>query len=160
MLKLKADKIFKGVIFMAAPMQISLEEVIGMLVQRVEALSANDENNKTRANIINRVLYKKGIITDEDIKASVKEEYRMLKELGGLAEEPGDDVCDTVTQGITEWLKGDTESIKRSMEEYKKKVEEMMREAEAKKPKIAVANANVLNELDSLNNKNGGKLII
>ena len=49
---------------------------------------------------------------------------------------------------------------KRSMEEYKKKVEEMMREAEAKKPKIAVANANVLNELDSLNNKNGGKLIM
>ena len=56
--------------------------------------------------------------------------------------------------------KGDTESIKKTMEEYKKKVEEMMREAEAKKPKIAVANANVLNELDSLNNKNGGKLIM
>jgi len=145
---------------MPAPMQIGLDEIISMLVQRVEALSANDENNKTKANIINRVLYKKGILTDEDIKASVKEEYRMLKELGGIAEEPSEDVFDTVTQGITEWLKGDTEAIKQTMEEYKKKVEEMMREAEAKKPKIAVANANVLNELDNLNNKNGGKLIV
>lgn len=145
---------------MPAPMQIGLDEIINMLVQRVEALSANDENNKTKANIINRVLYKKGILTDEDIKASVKEEYRMLKELGGIAEEPSEDVYDTVTQGITEWLKGDTEAIKQTMEAYRKKVEEMMREAEAKKPKIAVANANVLNELDNLNSQNGGKLIV
>jgi len=145
---------------MPAPMQIGLDEIINMLVQRVEALSANDENNKTKANIINRVLYKKGILTDEDIKASVKEEYRMLKELGGITEEPSEDVYDTVTQGITEWLKGDTEAIKQTMEAYRKKVEEMMREAEAKKPKIAVANANVLNELDNLSNKTGGKLIV
>lgn len=145
---------------MAAPMQISLEEIIGMLVQRVEALTANDENTKTKSNIINRVLYKKGIITDEDIRESVKEEYRMLKALGGIAEEPNEEVYDTVTQGITEWLKGDTDAIKKTMEQYKQKVEQMMREAEAKKPKIEVANANVLNELDNLNNKNGGKLII
>ncbi len=145
---------------MAAPMQISLEEIIGMLVQRVEALTANDENTKTKSNIINRVLYKKGIITDEDIRESVKEEYRMLKALGGIAEEPTEEVYDTVTQGITEWLKGDTDAIKKTMEQYKQKVEQMMREAEAKKPKIEVANANVLNELDNLNNKNGGKLII
>lgn len=145
---------------MAAPMQIGLDEIINMLVQRVEALAASDENNKTKQNIINRVLYKKGILTDEDIKASVKEEYRMLKELGGISEEPKEDVYDTVTQGITEWLKGDTESIKKTMEEYKKKVEDMIREAESKKPKIAVANANVLNELDNINNQSGGKLIV
>ncbi len=160
MLKLEVKEISKGGIYMPAPMQISLEEVIGMLVQRVEALTANDENSKTKANIINRVLYKKGIITDEDIKTSVKEEYRMLKELGGLPEEPKEEVYDTVTQGITEWLKGDTEAIKKTMDEYKKKVEEMMREAESKKPKIEVAGANVLNELDNLNSKSGGKLII
>ena len=145
---------------MPAPMQISLEEIIGMLVQRVEALSANDENNKTKSNIINRVLYKKGLITDDDIRESVKEEYRMLKALGGIAEEPKEEVYDTVTQGITEWLKGDTDAIKKTMEEYRQKVETMMREAEAKKPKIEVAGANVLNELDNLNNKSGGKLII
>jgi len=32
---------------MAAPMQISLEEIISMLLSRVESLSANDENSKT-----------------------------------------------------------------------------------------------------------------
>ena len=60
---------------MPAPMQISLEEIISMLLQRVEALSASDENSKTKQNIIYRVLYKKGLITEEDILGSVKEEY-------------------------------------------------------------------------------------
>ncbi len=66
---------------MAAPMQISLEEIITMLLSRVESLSANDENSKTKSNIIYRTLYKKGLITEEDIMDSVKEEYKMLKEL-------------------------------------------------------------------------------
>ena len=63
---------------MAMPMQIGLEEIISMLLSRVEALSMNDENNKTKQNIISRVLYKKGILTDEDIIQSVKDEHSML----------------------------------------------------------------------------------
>ena len=145
---------------MPAPMQISLEEVISMLLQRVEGLAANDENNKTKANIVNRVLYKKGLITDEEIKESVKEEYRMLKELGAIKEDPKEDVYQTVADGIVQWLKGDTAAIKKTMEDYQKKLEEMAREEEAKKPKIAVAGAGVLNELDQMSNKNGGKLIV
>ena len=73
---------------MAAPMQISLEEIISMLLSRVESLSANDENSKTKSNIIYRALYKKGLITEEDILDSVKEEYRMLKELGVIRQSP------------------------------------------------------------------------
>lgn len=145
---------------MPAPMQISLEEIISMLLQRVEALAANAENSKTRANIINRVLYKKGIITDEDIKQSVIDEYKMLLGLEMIKELPGDEVYDSITEGITQWLKGDSESIKKTMEEYQRKLEELAREEEAKKPKIAVAGANVLNELDNMSSKNGGKLIL
>ncbi len=63
---------------MASPMQVSLEEIISMLLQRVESLSANDENSKTKSNIIYRVLYKKGLLTEADILESVKDEYHML----------------------------------------------------------------------------------
>ena len=141
-------------------MQISLEEVLSMLLQRVEGLSANYENSKTKANIIDRVLYKKGLLTDEDILDSVKEEYRMLKELGIVKEDPKDDTYQTITDGIVQWLKGDTAAIKKTMQDYQKKLEDMAREEEAKKPKIAVAGAGVLNELDQMSNKNGGKLIV
>lgn len=142
---------------MPGPMQISLEEVISMLLQRVDALSANDENSKTKSNIIYRVLYKKGIITEADIMESVKEEYHMLKELGVIQDEPKEDMCQTITDGILQWIKNDVEGIKKSMADYEKKLKDYAREEAAKKPKIEVAGANVLNELDHASK---GKLII
>lgn len=144
---------------MAAPMQISLEEIITMLLSRVESLSANDENSKTKSNIIYRALYKKGLISEEDIMDSVKEEYKMLKELGVIQTEPNDEMYGTITEGILQWIKGDVEGIKRSMAEYEKKLQEYAREEAAKKPKIEVAGANVLNQLDNMAGAKG-KLII
>lgn len=144
---------------MAAPMQISLEEIITMLLSRVESLSANDENSKTKSNIIYRALYKKGLISEEDIMDSVKEEYKMLKELGVIQTEPNDEMYRTITDGILQWIKGDVEGIKRSMAEYEKKLQEYAREEAAKKPKIEVAGANVLNQLDNMAGAKG-KLIV
>lgn len=144
---------------MAGPMQISLEDVISMLLQRVESLSANDENSKTKSNIIYRALYKKGLITEEDILASVKEEYHMLKELGVVKEEPKDDMYQTITDGILQWIKCDVAGIKKSMTDYEQKLKEYAKAEAAKKPKIEVAGANVLNELDNAS-KGSGKLII
>lgn len=134
---------------MAAPMQVSLEDVISMLLSRVESLSANDENNKTKSNIMFRALYKKGLISDEDILDSVKDEYKMLKELGVIQAEPKEEMYKTVADGILQWIKCDVEGIKKSMADYEKKLQEYAREEAAKKPKIEVANANVLNQLDA-----------
>ncbi|MDL2263342.1 hypothetical protein LJC31_01675 [Synergistaceae bacterium OttesenSCG-928-I11] len=151
---------------MAMPMQISLEEIITMLLSRVESLSLNDENNKTRFNIVLRVLYKKGLITDEDVEASVREEHRMLKELGLVQEEPGDDVVKAVTENILQWARGDVDAIKQAMEDYERKVKEYARE-EARKSSLTVASSDVLQQLDRLSpppgsggNRGGGKLII
>ena len=144
---------------MAAPMQVSLEEIITMLLSRVESLSANDENNKTKSNIIYRALYKKGLITEEDIMDSVKEEYKMLKELGVIQTEPKDEMYQTISDGILQWIKGDVEGIKKSMADYEKKLQEYAREEAAQKPKIQVAGANVLNQLDSISGGKG-KLIV
>lgn len=150
---------------MAMPMQISLEEIITMLLSRVESLSLNDENNKTRFNIALRVLYKKGLVTDEDIEASVREEHRMLKELGLLQEEPGDDVVKAVAESILQWARGDVAAIKRAMEDYERKVKEYARE-ESRKSSLTVASSDVLQQLDRLapppgsGNRGGGKLII
>lgn len=150
---------------MAMPMQISLEEIITMLLSRVESLSMNDENNKTRFNIVLRVLYKKGMINDDDILESVREEHRMLKELGLIQEEPGDDVVRMVAENILQWVRGDVDAIKKAMEDYEKKVKEYARE-EARKSSLTVASSDVLQQLDRLapppgsGNRGGGKLII
>ena len=108
---------------MVSPMQVSLEEIITMLLSRVESLSANDENSKTKSNIVYRVLYKKGILTEEDILESVKEEYSMLLELGVIPSAPKDEMYQTITDGILQWIKGDVEGIKKSMADYEKKLQ-------------------------------------
>jgi hypothetical protein len=149
---------------MAVPMQISLEEVITMLLSKVESLAMSDENNKTRFNVVIRALYKKGLITDGEILESVREEHRMLKELGMLQEVPGEDVVNAVAESILQWIRGDVEVIKRAMEEYDKKLKEYARE-ESRKSTIAVASSDVLQQLDRLSpppgsGNRGGKLII
>ncbi|MDR1943671.1 MAG: hypothetical protein LBQ19_02515 [Synergistaceae bacterium] len=150
---------------MQMPMQISLEEVIAMLLSRVESLALNDENNKTRFNIVARALYKKGFITDQDIVDSVKEEHWMMKEIGLIQEEPGEETAISVADNILQWIRGDVEGIKKTMEEYEKRVKEYAREQE-KKSSLTVASPDVLHQLDRLSsqqssgNRGGSKLII
>ncbi|HPE64537.1 MAG TPA: hypothetical protein PK849_00040 [Synergistales bacterium] len=147
---------------MAMPMQVSLDEILSMLLARVDSLAINDENSKSKFNIVARVLYKKGILTDADIVESIKEEHRMLKELGAIAEEPSDDIVETIADGILQWIKGDVESLKKGMEEYERKVQEAMAKQQAQKPKIDVASPAVLQQLNRMGGKGqgGGKLII
>ena len=147
---------------MQMPMQISLDEILSMLLARVDNLAFNDENIKTKFNILARVMYKKGLITDEDVVDSIREEHRVLKELGVIQELPTDDVINTIAEGILQWVKGDVKAIKRAMEEYEKKVLEISKQ-QAGKPKIDVASPAVLQQLDKLSgkgSKGGGKLIL
>ena len=147
---------------MAMPMQVSLDEILSMLLSKVDSLAINDENSKSKFNIVARVLYKKGILTDADIVESIKEEHRMLKELGAIAEEPSDNVVETIADGILQWIKGDVDSLKKGMEEYERKVQEAMAKQQAQKPKIDVASPAVLQQLNRMGGKGqgGGKLII
>lgn len=134
---------------MAMPMQISLEEVISMLLSRVESLAMNDENNKTKFNIALRVLYKKGLITEQEIIDSVKEEHKMLRELDLIAKEPDDTVVQAVADNILQWIRGDVAAIKKNMEEYEKKMQEYAREHE-RKSSLTVASSDMLHQLDKI----------
>ncbi len=138
------------------PMQISLDEVLSMLLARVDSLAFNDENLKTKFNILARAMYRKGLISDEDIVDSIREEHRILADLGLIQAGPADDVIRTVAEGILQWVKGDAAAIKKAMEDYEKKLQELAKQ-QAEKPKIDVASPAVLQQLDMLSGKGKGK---
>ena len=143
------------------PMQIGLDELLSMLLARVDGMAMESENQKSRFNIMFRVLYKKGLLTDQDVLDSVKEEHRLMKELGMIEQEPDDAALETVAKGILLWIKGDADTLKKTMEEYEKRVSDAM--AKQQKPKIDVAPAAVLSQLDRLGGgqqQGGGKKII
>ena len=144
---------------MAMPMQVSLDEILSMLLARVDGLALSDENSKSKFNIITRILYKKGIITDTDVIDSIREEHRMLKSLGLIAEEPEEDVVEAIAENILQWIKGDVDALKKGMEEYEKKMQEAM-SRQNQKPKIDVASPAVLQQLDRMGGKQGGSKLI
>lgn len=140
--------------------QISLDEILSMLLSRVDSLSIGTENIKSKINIIGRALYKKGLISDQDIVDAVRDEHSLLMDLGAIKEMPDEDMLAAMADSLLQWLKGDSDAIKESMRVY----EEKMRQAIAKeesRPKIDVAPPSVLRQLDQLGGKGkGGKLII
>jgi len=138
--------------------QIGLDDLLSMLLARVDGMAADSENQKSRFNIMFRILYKKGLITEQDVLDSVKDEHMVLKELGMIEEMPSDAALENAARGILLWIKGDAEAIKKTMEEYKKRVSDAM--AKQAKPRIDVAPAAVLGQLDRIAPQQGGKKLI
>jgi len=147
---------------MSIPMQISLDELLSMLMARVDGLALNQENMRSRFNILGRVFYRKGLINEEDIFESIREEHRIMKDLGLIDEMPEEDILRAMSDSILQWIKGDVEAIRKSMEDYEKKMQELASK-QAQKPKIDVASPAVLEQLDRMRGqqkKGGGKIIL
>lgn len=140
-------------------MQISIEEVLSMLLSRVEGLAMQSESHKTRINVLARALYRKGLLTKEELLESLVAEHQLMVELGALPQMPSDEDMAAMNDSFIQWLEGDAEAIKKSMEEYQAKLQEMMR-AEAAKPRLDVASAEDLRRLDQMKDAAGGKLIL
>ena len=140
------------------PMQISLDELLGMLVSRTEEIALDNENQKNRFNIMFRILYKKGLFDEKDAIDAISDENKILLEIGIINAMPDEKTLKAAADNLMLWVKGDTKEIKRSMEELQKRIQEA--EAKQNAPKIETAPAGVLNQLDSLNGGNNNKLIL
>ena len=138
------------------PMQIGIDELLSMLVSRLEEVALEVENQKSKSNIISRILYKKGLFNEQDAFEAIKDENKILFELGAIKEIPDDETLKAAAENLMLWIKGDTNEIKKSVENLKKRLQEA---AEQNKSKIDVAPAGVLNELDRLG-ANNKKLIL
>lgn len=140
-------------------MQISLDEVLSMLLSRVDAMTVANENMKSKFNILARALYKKGFLTDEDLVQSMKEEHKLLLDLGAIKEMPDDEALRSIADNMIVWIKNDAEAIRKNMKDYEAKVKAMIEEEE-KKPRLDVASAADLQRLDRMSGKKSGSGLI
>lgn len=140
------------------PMQIGLDELLTMLVSRLEEITLDTENQKSRFNIMFRMLYKKGLFNENDALEAIRDENKILLELGMIKAMPDDATLKAAAANLMLWIKGDAGAIKASMEELQKRMQEAADKQRA--PKIETAPAGVLNELDRLGGGNTKKLIL
>ncbi|RKJ77309.1 MULTISPECIES: hypothetical protein [unclassified Pyramidobacter] len=140
-------------------MQISLDEVLSMLLSRVDAMAVANENMKSKFNILARALYKKGFLTDDDLVQSVKDEHKLLLDLGAIKEMPDDAALKSIADNMIVWIKNDAEAIRKNMKDYEAKVKAMIEEEE-KKPRLDVASAADLQRLERMSGKKSGSGLI
>lgn len=136
------------------PMSISLEQLLPMMMGNMEALSTAREQDLQSNNAFFRVLYNKGIITEEDLYESFKKEFELFKSIGKLNDIPSHDETLELVKNALLWIKLDKDEIEKTIEEHKAKLEELARKQNSK---IDVVSGDVLN---ALNNKDPKKLIL
>ena len=127
-------------------------------MSRVEEMTLDSENQKSRFNIMFRMLYKKGLFNENDAVEAIREENRILLELGMIKSMPDEKTIKAAADNLMLWIKGDAKEIKSSIEELQKKIKEATEKQN--KPRIETAPAGVLNELDRLGAGNNGKKLI
>ena len=139
-------------------MQVSLEELLSMLLSRVEELTVDMENMKSRFNIMFRMLYKRGQFKEADVIEALRDENKILQELGMIKSMPEEAALKAAAENLMLWIKGDPKDIRRSMEELQRHIEAENQKRTA--PKIETAPAGVLNEIDRLGGNGTKKLIL
>lgn len=139
---------------MQMPMQVSLDQLLPILMGNVQHLSMESNQMRDNFNIMFRVLYKKGIFTEEDVFEAIKEWYNQMYQLKQIEKMPDEETLTALKDELMMWIKGDIETIKERMKEFEEKMKEM---AAKHNKKIDVASADVLN---ALKNSDPKKLII
>ena len=104
------------------------------------------------------MLYKKGLFNENDALEAIREENKILLELGMIKEMPDEKTIKAAADNLMLWIKGDAKEIKRSIEELQKRLQEAAQKQN--KPRIETAPAGVLNELDRIGAGNSGKKLI
>ncbi|WP_286976062.1 hypothetical protein [Acetomicrobium sp. UBA5826] len=142
-------------------MQMTLEDMLSLMMARIDSVAMSEESMKTKFDVLGRALYKKGIITDDDIVDAVREQGKLMKAIGATQNDLTDEEVKAIAENILLWLKGDAGTIKKSMEEYEQKLRELASQ-ENKKPRLDVASPAILSELDKITKggKPGNKLIL
>lgn len=146
-------------------MQVTLDQLLSVIMARLESLETMIEDLKLRQNIALRLVSKKLGIEKEDFEEAVKEEFDIMEKAGMVEEREAKNSTEAeklMAEELYKWISGDVEELKKQIEEYKKKLKEAI-EKEQKGKVIDVAPPDLLQRLDQIKKSRkgpGGGLII
>jgi len=129
---------------------MSLEELMNMLISRLEGLSASVEDLRFRMNIIGSALADQDIIKKDDIRSAVRKQLNIMKYLGS-ADNVDYNTVEGLTESIMNWFDGDMSAIKAEYEQYKKIMEEAEEKIKKESQRIEIAGAGSLGDLKKQN---------
>ena len=132
-------------------MDMSLEELMNMLISRMEGLSASVEDLRFRINIVGSALADTEVIKKDDIRAAVRKQLNIMKYLGS-AETVDYNTVEGLTESIMNWFDGDMAAIKAEYEAYKQMMEEAEEKIKKEGQRIEIAGPCSLGDLKNKQN--------
>ncbi|MDK2900977.1 MAG: hypothetical protein PWQ45_1565 [Thermosipho sp. (in: thermotogales)] len=104
-------------------MQVTLDQLLSVIMARLESMETMIEDLKLKENIALRLLSKKTGVTKEDLQEAVKEEFETMKKAGMIESEETETTESekAMVEELYKWISGDVEELKKQIEEYKKK---------------------------------------
>lgn len=136
-------------------MQMDINDVFGAIITQTRMLANQCEDIQRTMNIIGRVLVENGILTEEKITNSLKKEYEVLKELGGVDDIPSDENIKSMVNNLMSTLSGDIDKVKDMIKRHEEEIKKHM-----EKRKIETVDASVLGALDKAASGGNKKLIL
>src|SRR6056297_4162109 len=127
-------------------MEMSIEELMNMLVSRLEGLSASVEDLRFRINISGSALVDQDVIKKDDIRAAVRKQLNIMKYLGS-ADNVDYNTVEGLTESIMNWFDGDMSAIKAEYEQYKRLMEEAEGKINKESQRIEIAGPGSLGDL-------------
>jgi len=131
-------------------MDMSLEEIMNILISRIEGLSASIEDLRFRVNIIGSALADSEAINKEAVRVAVRKQLNIMKYLGS-ADNVDFNTVEGLTESIMNWFNGDMSAIKAEYEAYEKLMEEAHEKMKNETQRIEIAGAGSLGDLKGKN---------
>lgn len=131
-------------------MDMSLEEIMNILISRIEGLSASIEDLRFRVNIIGSALADSETINKEAVRVAVRKQLNIMKYLGS-ADNVDFNTVEGLTESIMNWFNGDLSAIKAEYEAYEKLMEEAQEKMKKETQRIEIAGAGSLGNLKGKN---------
>jgi len=136
-------------------MQISLDQLLQVLMARLDSLEMSLEDLKFRTDVALRILRKNNLLDEDNVKEAVKEEFVLLNQLSDEKEEIDEEKIESITKGIINWVDNDVNYFKKQYADFQEKLRQFLEEED--KSNISIASPELLKQLESLKGENPKK---
>ncbi|HOB15852.1 MAG TPA: hypothetical protein PK894_04750 [Defluviitoga sp.] len=133
-------------------MQITIDQLLQLLMARLDSLEMSIEDLKFRINISLRILRKNNLLNEENVKEAVKEEFELLNQLSEEEIELEEERIESVTKSIVNWVDNDVNYFKKQYAVFEEKLRKFFEEEDSSN--ISIAPPELLKQLENLNDIN------
>jgi len=128
-----------------------MEQVLNVLMSRMESINAGMEDLRFRLNVLGTAMVDSGKLSAEDVKNAVRKQLNVMKYIDAV-EKVDEASVEQLSKGIMNWFSCDMGAIKAELEAYEKMMKEATEKMQTQQAnKIEVPNSDLITDISGKN---------